>query len=212
MVGWNPVRKINQSKLIKKGDEKGFKLYYMLQAVLVGVLFLMILLPEGRTFHLVSGALNDQVLAYAIIFIIGFNVVLWVAKRTESSEVWSSGNAMVEDENFKLLDDSETIRRASKGMQFSRGKLRKRIKDLVLNKIKMEEDMSDEDIDDLLNDEERLGEIVDDDAIVEFLLSFDRRENGISEEESLFKSKLFGDAESDYKENINSIVERIERW
>ncbi len=211
MARWNPVEKINRSNLIKKGDERGMKLYYVLQGVLVGVLFLIILLPEGSAFHLVTHALNEQILAFAIIFIIGFNVVLWIGRKTESLEIWSGETNMTKDENFKLVDDSKTINRAGKGMEFSRGKLKKRIKDLILDKIKVEKDLTDEEVSDIIDDEERLRESVDDDAIVEFLLSFDKKDDGSSKEKGIFKTSLLRDDE-DYKKEIASILERIDRW
>ncbi|MFP4608649.1 MAG: hypothetical protein ACOCTR_02580 [Candidatus Natronoplasma sp.] len=166
--------------------EEGDRLYYILITILVVIL---------TAFMLAWGGQPQLTLAIIILFIIGGNLVYWMYERTESSVVWEQEEELSEELNLKMKDDSDLIRRAFQGMELSQSLLEKKIKNLFIEKLKDERNLSKEEVRELLQRPEKFRQVVDDEVISTFILS-EETERG----------------QKDYQEKIYRLIVRIERW
>lgn len=189
------IYEIGSPQLTKK--ESGDQLYYILMALLI--------LALGAGIVFIGGMLRFT-LAVFILLIIGFNLVYWMFEETEKSEIWKREYEYDEEVNLKLRKSSDLVRRAFKGMELSQGLLEKKIRDLYLDKLKEERNLSQEEVRELLNDAEEFRKVVDDDLISDFILSKEDQ-HGIDEQPSSEKSKG-----ENYEQWITYLLKRIEGW
>ncbi len=172
--------------------EEGNLLYYILMA--------MIVLGSSVGIVLVSGMFR-LTLALLIIFVIGFNLVYWVVEETDDTEIWEREDELNEEINLKLKETSELVQRAFRGMELSQGVLEKKIENLFLEKLKENRNLSEEEVRELVRDQEKFRQVVDDELISDFILS--------KKDEDFSSERL---ERENYKRLISTLLKRIEKW
>ncbi|MFP4143131.1 MAG: hypothetical protein ACLFT7_07315 [Thermoplasmata archaeon] len=173
---------------------EGNLLYYILMSLIViGAIVGIILL----------GGMIRLTLAILILLVIGFNLIYWSIDETRNTDIWKREREFDEVVNLKLRKDSDLVKRAFRGMEVSQGYLEKKIKDLFLDKLMDDRNLIQEEIRELLKDEEKFREVVDDEVISDFILS------KTGEEEQSYTERLRGE---DYEQWISTLLERINGW
>jgi len=176
--------------------EEGNLLYYILMAFIVLLSIGGIILVGG------GGGLN-LTLSILILLVIGFNVFYWTIENTEYPDIWERDEEYNEEVNLKLRDTSDLVRRSFKGMEVSQAYLEKKIKNLFLDKLRNNRNLSREEMRELLEDPGEFRKVVDDEVISDFILS------NKEEDELSSKERLEGD---DYQRWISQLLKRIQGW
>ncbi|MBS3781593.1 MAG: hypothetical protein KGY68_03165 [Candidatus Thermoplasmatota archaeon] len=183
-----------ETRQSSKKEKVGNLLYYIVMSlIVVGAIGGIILL----------GGMLRLTLAILILLVIGSNLVYWSMEETRYSDIWERDDEFDEVVNLKLKKNSDLVKRAFKGMELSQGYLEKKIRDLFLDKLMDDKNLSREETRELLKDSEKFRQVVDDEVISDFILS--KRE----EDEQSSTERLEGE---DYEGWISTLLERIERW
>ncbi|MBS3789953.1 MAG: hypothetical protein KGY66_03460 [Candidatus Thermoplasmatota archaeon] len=183
-----------ETRQSSKKEKVGNLLYYIVMSlIVVGAIGGIILL----------GGMLRLTLAILILLVIGSNLVYWSMEETRYSDIWERDDEFDEVVNLKLKKNSDLVKRAFKGMELSQGYLEKKIRDLFLDKLMDDKNLSREETRELLKDSEKFRQVVDDEVISDFILS--KRE----EDEQSSIERLEGE---DYGQWISTLLKRIEGW
>ncbi|MFW5946086.1 MAG: hypothetical protein ACOCSJ_03720 [Candidatus Natronoplasma sp.] len=174
--------------------EEGYRLYYLFMSLIV----------LGATVGIILiGGMFRLTLALFILFVIGFNLVYWMMEKTVYLEIWERKDEFDEEVNLNLRETSDLVERAFKGMELSQGYLEKKIRDLFMDKLMDNKNLSIRETRELLEEPDRFRQVVDDKIISDFILS-KKEENEQSSTESL--------EGEDYEQWISTLLKRIEGW
>jgi len=185
--------------------DRGNLLYYTLMILIVIGLVVGIILVGGMV---------RFTLAIFTLFIIGFNLLIWSFGRTEHSQIWRREKRYDEKVNLKLKDTSNLVERAFKGMELSQALLEKEIRNLYLDKLRENRNLSMEELEELLNSSEKFRQVVDDEIISDFILSKKEdvessEDRGNSEYDHNLSERLKGEG---YEQWISTLLKHIEEW
>ncbi len=174
--------------------------------LLVGLLALLSILfvmggDEGLAFIL------GRIAGFIIIILIAYNLIEWTSHVTESPENWTEKESLDEDINLRIQDISELLERASEGKEMSQDILHERIKKIFFLKFKEVEDISDNELDDLVRKPDEFRKVVKDEMIADFILSTEEK----SSKRKKIKS-LKGASQKKYKRKIKDLIQRIDEW
>jgi len=175
-------------------EEEGNLLYYILMTIMVFGLALGIIL---------FGGMVRLTLSILILLVIGFNLVYWVVEETEYSDIWRRDDEFDEVVNLKLRNSSDLVERAFKGMELSQRYLEKKIRDLFMDKLMDNRNLSREETRELLKEPEKFRQVVDDEIISDFILSKKKEAKQFSTERL---------EREDYERWISTLLRRIKRW
>ncbi len=131
--------------------------------------------------------------------------------KTSPLVTWRNQNELDIIVGSRLNRTSNLVNRSSKGLETSRAMLEGRLMDDFVEKMKQERGYSPDHIDELLEDNDRLIEEVDDDVITEFLINCNHYRELCRENKSLSSRRSFKKDE-DYRRKIIDLINRMEDW
>lgn len=171
--------------------------------LLIGLLALLSILfvmggDDGLPFILA------RIAGFIIVILIAYNLIEWTSNVTESTEHWIEKANLDEDINLRVQDISELLERASEGKEMSQDILHERIKKIFFLKFKDVEEISDNELNDLVKKPEKFRKAVKDEVIADFILS--------TEEKQKKRRSLRGASQKKYKSKIKDIIQRIDEW
>lgn len=179
--------------------------------ILVGLLALLSILfvmggNEGLPYTI------GRIVAFIIILLLAYSLITWTSKITEESEDWIEKESLDEDINLKIQDISELLGRACEGKEKSQEILQKRLKKVFFLKLKEIEDISDNDLRDLVKTPEEFSELVQDEVIADFILSMEEESNETNSDKFKFFSSSNVNSQKKYKQKIKKVIQRIDEW
>lgn len=179
------------------------KVYYI-ALILVTAMFLIFTLGGGTGFTGTFG----RIAGFFILVIIGYGLVDWSLDITERHGFWKEKEEIDGKANLRMRDTSKTLERASKGEKTSQKNLSERIAKTFLINLKEKRDLTEEELEELLKDEEELRRIVDDKVISDFI--FNEFKGDEKEKDNGFLSS--SEDPKEYRKKIEQVIRRIEKW
>lgn len=178
------------------------------ELVLIGILVI---------FMLVLGNPLRWIVSLIILGLLGFNMVNHIRHRTENMDVWKRENELDDIVHLHISRISEVTKNAYYGKKLSRGILEEYLTDEFIEKMKDKRNLTDSEIDYLLDHPDDLKKVIRDDELTDFILKAkslkkvlqkdyygsDKKEKKFFEKEKLDKA---------YKNKINRLVKKMEEW
>ncbi len=178
------------------------------ELVLIGILVI---------FMLVLGNPLRWIVSLIILGLLGFNMVNHIRHRTENMDVWKRENELDDIVHLHISRISEVTKNAYYGKKLSRGILEEYLTDEFIEKMKDKRNLTDSEIDYLLDHPGDLKKVIRDDELTDFILKAkslkkvlqkdyygsDKKEKKFFEKEKLDKA---------YKNKINRLVKKMEEW
>ncbi|MFW5946778.1 MAG: hypothetical protein ACOCTN_07930 [Candidatus Natronoplasma sp.] len=179
--------------------------------ILVGLLALLSILfvmggDDGLPYTI------GRIVALIIILILAYSLITWISHITEESEDWIEKESLDEDINLRIQDISELLKRASEGKEKSQEILHEKLRKVFFLKLKEIEDISDNDLRDLVKDPEEFRRLVQDEIIADFILSMEEESNETNSGKFEVFSSSNGQGEKKYKKKIKEVIQRIDSW
>ncbi len=202
------VSKVKNILFRRRGTSKT----YYIALISLTALFLALMLSGATGFTGVLG----RTFGFLILVILAYSLVDWNLNMTESDEFWIEKKELDEIVNLRMQDTSKTLNRASRGEKICKKNLSKKIRNVFFIKLKEKKDLTEEEIQTLLQDRDKFHRIVQDEVISDFILaSYSDDKTGTDEEEFTQKiSSLFssGKDPKEYKKEIKQVIQRVEEW
>ncbi len=104
----------------------------------------------------------------------------------------------------------KTLERAANGSETSQALLEERLKNLFIERLKASEEISSEDVNELINDPRQLKRVVGDDVLTEFLIK-GKDIRKVGGHHALYGSNTESDPKK-YKQKITRVIKHIEEW
>ncbi len=165
----------------------------------------------------VGGSLK-WIVGLSIIIFIGAIIIFEIYNRTVGISDWERDNELDSIVNLNLEKLSEIAGRAYRDRTISKALLEERIKEEFIKKVKNHKNISDAKMERLLQNPEKLREIIDDDVITEFIVG-SKSYNKVIHEESKSKKSFLEKLgfrkitiDKNYKERIDEVLDRMEEW
>ncbi|MFW5928158.1 MAG: hypothetical protein ACOCSL_03060 [Thermoplasmatota archaeon] len=186
--------------------------------------FLIGLILFLSLFFVIMGGFYEWVLGLFVLALMCLLIVGEVSGRSRDMLFWKREDEVDSELNMNLKEVSKVAERAYTGKKVSKARLEERIIKEFLSKIKTERELSNDEVEEMLDEPKELRERIDDDQITEFILgskSFTDivHEKSIHEQPdtrwSNFKKKFKFKKETydeEYKRKINNILKRMEEW
>ncbi|MCK4367600.1 MAG: hypothetical protein KAW84_06605 [Thermoplasmata archaeon] len=189
--------------LISRMNITGF---YIMTMFLVGFLAMMLFYAQF------SGILR-WIIVLLLISSMGFGIAYLSSRNTTSPERLSPDHMQRDVQWGEIARLTGILRRAEKNYRYSQLEAVERIRKTVIDRIQSQRDISDEEMGDALQDEERLMELVGDEEVAVFLLA---SEKDLSNWSSIVREKLpvmssFRGSRG-FNESVLSVLERMEDW
>lgn len=185
-----------------KKEREGFENVFKFVTILM-IFMLIVFIPWSPY----SGMLRWTISIFSL-GIIASIVALLMYRRSQPLESWKRKNELNMQVGSKLGETSELVQRAFKGYDASQALLEERLKDHIIESLKQDRGLSPDEIDELMNDMEKLKKEIGDEDIYEFLkTSKDFRDAGGA-------ARLFSDrareSPQDYKKRIERVMDKME--
>ncbi len=161
---------------------------------------------EGLPFYI------GRFISFVIVVLFAYNLIDWTSNITEKSEEWTEKEVLDEDINLRIKDISELIKRASEGQNVSQDILHNKLKKIFFLKLKEVEDISDNELNELVRKPDEFRKVVQDEVIADFILSMEKDSGETKNGKVKFLSSSKRDWEKDYKKKIKDIIQRIDEW
>ncbi|MEF8873589.1 MAG: hypothetical protein V5A88_02835 [Candidatus Thermoplasmatota archaeon] len=179
--------------------------------LLIGLLALLSILfvmggDEGLPFIL------GRIMGFIIIVLLAYSLLEWITKIIEETDQWTDMRGLDKEINLRIEDISELLERASEGKKKSQEILHEKLKKIYFLKLKEKEDMSNEDLRDLVKEPEEFRDVVKDDVIADFILSMEEESGETSGETLKFLSSSKRRTQNEYRNEIKEIIQRIDQW
>lgn len=170
------------------------------------------------------GGYVEWVIGLFVLLLMCMLIASEISDRSRDMAFWKRDDELDQELNMNLKEVSKVAERAYSGKKVSKARLEERIIKEFLSKVKTEKDLSDDDIEEMLDHPEKLKERIDDEEITDFILgskSFTDivHEKSIHEQDisrwTNLRDKLKFKKETkdeNYKERIDEIIERMEEW
>ncbi|MFW6195871.1 MAG: hypothetical protein ACOC5D_00920 [Thermoplasmatota archaeon] len=165
----------------------------------------------------ISGSLK-WVIGLSIILFLGVILIFEIYNRSAEISFWKRDNELDSIVNLNLERMSEIAGRAYHDKTISKSLFEERVKEEFIKKLKNYKNISDAEMERLMENPKELREIIDDDMITKFILESKSYNQAVHEQATTKKSftQKFGLAkitvDKDYKDKINEILERMEEW
>ncbi len=193
----------NIKKLLRQKETSNFFYILIGLLLLLSVLFVM---GGDEGLPLILG----RVAGFIIVILIAYNLIEWTNNITTTSERWTEEESLDEDINLRIQDISELLQRASEGNEKSQEILHNKLKKIFFLKLKEIEDISDNDLRELLREPDEFRKLVEDDIIADFIITLEKRSDDDGGSKFLSSSKRI--SQRKYKEKIKEIIHRIKEW
>jgi len=181
--------------------------FYLLAGLLILLSILFIMgEDEGLPFYI------GRFISFVIVVLFAYNLIDWTSNITEKSEEWTEKEVLDEDINLRIKDISELIKRASEGQNVSQDILHNKLKKIFFLKLKEVEDISDNELNELVRKPDEFRKVVQDEVIADFILSMEKDSGETKNGKVKFLSSSKRDWEKDYKKKIKDIIQRIDEW
>ncbi len=175
-------------------------------------------------FFIFMGGYIEWVLGLIVLALMCLLIVSEISDRSRDMSFWKRDNELDIELNMNLKEISKVADRAYNGKKVSKAKLEEHIIKEFLEKIKIERSLSNDEIENLLDDPDKMKKIVDDEKITSFILGSKSytdivHEKSIHERPDTRWSRIIKkfknnkeERNEDYKERINEVLERMEEW
>lgn len=177
----------------------------------IQVVMIMIL----AIFMYLIGNPGQWIVGLIIIGLIGLNIVYYLYNKSDKVRMWERENKLDDIVHLKISRTSEIARRAFKGNELSQAILEEKMISEFIKKLKEERNLTDAEIDYLLDHPSKLKKIIGDDELSMFVLkgkSLQKMLQKIDEGDST--KKKFGKLIEDkaYKRKIERLHKKMEEW
>ncbi|MEF8873732.1 MAG: hypothetical protein V5A88_03560 [Candidatus Thermoplasmatota archaeon] len=195
------ISKINNGPFARKRESK---VYYLALVFLIGI-FIVFTLSGGIGFAGTVGRISG----FFILAMIAYGLIDWGSAVTEKHEFWREKEDLDEEVNLRMRKTSKIIERASSGEKTSKKTLSEKIKKTFLIKLKEKRDLTEEEVQELLEDEEEFRRIVQDEVISDYILE-DLEEEEEKGKIATFLSSL--EDKEEYRKKTKQVIRRVEGW
>jgi len=193
--------------LLDQSETSNF--FYLLIGLLIFLSILFVMGGddgEGLPYYIGRG------ISYIIVILFAYSLLDWTTRMTEKTTDWTEKESLDEGINLRIQDISELLQRASEGKEMSQDILHKKLKKIFFLKLKDIEDISDNDLRDLVRNPEEFRKVVQDDVIADFILSLEEESKEKKSRRSRFLSSSDYKNQKNYKKKIKDLIQRIEEW
>ncbi|MFQ6127681.1 MAG: hypothetical protein ACE5QW_02090 [Thermoplasmata archaeon] len=201
--GYVPAKDVKGRYLVSKMNITGF---YMMVILLLGFLALLLFYAQF------SGVLR-WIIVLLIVSSMGFGVAFLSSRKTSSPERLSSVSDIEKRPWNEISRLIGILERAEKNYRYSQLAALERIRRAIIDGIQTQRDISDEEIEKIVHDRNRLIEITDDEEVADFLLASER---DLSNWSTIVREKLpvmgsFRGSRS-FSQSVLPILEKMEDW
>lgn len=153
-------------------------------------------------------------LAMSIIIVGSYIVIKKASSRSRPSSSWSR-REFEHDGKLPLKKTSKILSKASRGSTVSRALLEERIREEILRKLRREKNLSEDDIEELIEQPEELFQVMDDWVLSEFVLYCRTRDDLIkdsSEETQGSPDPWLPRDQRSYRAKVADVIKRAKEW
>jgi len=193
----------NITNLLRQKETSNF--FYILIGLLI-LLSILFVMGGDEGLPLILG----RITGFIIVILIAYNLIEWTSNITETSERWTEEESLDENINLRIQDISQLLQRASEGNEKSQEILHNKLKKIFFLKLKEIEDISDNDLRELVRKPEEIRKLVEDEVLADFIITLEKRSDEDGGSKFLSSSKRI--SQRKYKEKIKDIIQRIEEW
>ncbi len=153
-----------------------------------------------------------RIISFIVVILFAYSLLDWTTRVTEKTSEWTEKESLDEDINLRIQDISELLKRASEGKKMSQDILHEKLKKIFFIKLKEIEDLSDNDIRDLVRNPDEFRKVAQDEIIADFILSLEQDSKKRRSRRSNFLSSSKSISQKSYKNKIKEIIKRIDEW
>ncbi len=187
--------------------------FYYIALFSLTALFLVLMLGNRTRLLRTLG----RSLGFLILVILAYSFIDWNLDVTERFKFWKEKREIDQEVNFRMEETTKLVERASSGEKLSQEKLSEKLRNTFLIKLKDKRNLSEDQVQELLENQDKFRRVVRDEAIADFILNGFEDEKVIDEDEKRWFKKigLFSSSKEKMelpKKEIERIIRRIERW